>query len=58
MNTRLLSMARRHFCSDLVTREINRANARKWVRIVKILAKNGKWKALPTVQRFAEVEAA
>ena len=44
MNTRLLSMARRHFCSDLVTREINRANARKWVRSVRHLTGLGLWK--------------
>lgn len=45
MNTKFLTMARRHFNSDFVPREINRANARKWVRCLRMLG--AKWKGLP-----------
>lgn len=45
MNTRFLTMARRLFCSEWVAPEVNRANARKWVRSVRMLGP--KWRGLP-----------
>jgi len=37
MNTTLLRRVRRHFCSDLVPREVNRRNQRAWVKAVRNL---------------------
>jgi hypothetical protein len=37
MNTRLLTKVRTHFNCDLVSREQNRSNQRKWVRAVRML---------------------
>lgn len=36
MNTTALKIVRKHFCSDLVPREINRANMRRWAYIVRL----------------------
>lgn len=45
MNTKYLTMVRKHFSSDFVSREVNRNYARKWVRMVRLLGSN--WKGLP-----------
>jgi len=49
MKTNLLRIARRRFCSDLVSDSINRANRRKWVASVRRLG--SKWVAIPNLQR-------
>ncbi len=45
MNTTILRRARRHFCSDVLTRQQNRNLMRKWVRMIRILG--DKWLARP-----------
>ena len=45
MNTTLLRRARKHFNSDVLTREQNRNLRRKWVRMIRILG--DKWLARP-----------
>lgn len=40
MNTTMLSRARKHFNSEYVAIEINRANRRKWVRSLRYLGSN------------------
>ena len=41
MNTTRLAQARRLFDSPLTSREVNRANQRKWVRSIRLLG--DKW---------------
>lgn len=41
MNTKMLKLARRLWNVDYLPKDINRANARKWVRSVRILG--DKW---------------
>ena len=52
MNTRLLKMARRHFRSDLVPRELNRRNMRRWVAAVRMVGPN--WRGIATPLERAE----
>lgn len=44
MNTVRLTQARRLFCSEFVSREVNRRNQRRWVASVKALGP--KWVGL------------
>lgn len=46
MNVTLLSRARRHFNSEYLSRDINRAHQRKWVRMIRYLGP--KWLAVPS----------
>jgi len=49
MKTSLLRRARRHFSSDVLTRQQNRANQRKWIRMIRLLG--DKWLAIPKEQQ-------
>ena len=49
MNTKMLKMARRLWNVDYLPKDINRANARKWVRSVRILG--DKWLLAKKVER-------
>lgn len=40
MNTTRLAQVRRLYNSDLASREVNRANQRKWVRSIRMLGVN------------------
>lgn len=54
MNTSLLKLARKHFCSDLVPARINRANARAWAKSVRQLG--DKWVARQPVARMERAQ--
>ncbi len=41
MNITLLRRARRHFNCEFVSRDINRANQRKWIKAIRMLG--DKW---------------
>lgn len=45
MKTTLLRRARRHFRSDVLTRQQNRNLQRKWIRMIRLLG--DKWLAIP-----------
>lgn len=49
MNIKMLKMARRLWNVDYLPKDINRANARKWVRSVRILG--DKWLLAKKVER-------
>lgn len=49
MNTRMLKLVRQRFNSDLVSREVNRANQRKWARAMRHLG--DRWVCAQPVQR-------
>ena len=48
LNITRLTQARRLFVNDLAPRHVQRANIRKWVRMVRLLGP--KWRALPCAQ--------
>ena len=55
MNTTRLAQARRLFDSPLTSREVNRANQRKWVRSIRFLG--AKWLlALPYSRPYKQGE--
>jgi hypothetical protein len=52
MNAKMLRRVRQLWNSPLVTREINRANQRKWIRQVRILG--DKWIAIKHIERLKD----
>ena len=49
MKTELLTRARKHFASDFISREANRAHIRKWVRMVRWLG--NRWLMVKPMER-------
>lgn len=51
MKTKMLTRARQLFNSELVPREVNRANQRKWVRAVRSLGRQWVYWESPRLER-------